>query len=121
MSAAKYDFIKSSGNYIEIGATFSAVFTYETSAGVAINLTGYTARMQIKKSKSDSDDIIELNTTNSRIALGGSAGTITLTISAADTLTLPEFVGIYDLQLINGSVITRLLEGAIESIDGVTK
>jgi hypothetical protein len=45
---------------------------------VAINLTGYTARMQVRSTLESAEALIELTTANGRIALGGSAGTITL-------------------------------------------
>ena len=46
------------------------------------------------------------------ISLGGAAGTITLTISATDTaaLSAPQN-GVYDLELVSGSTVTRLVQG----------
>jgi len=97
---------------IEQGATLSLVLTYKDSAGNLVNLTGYTARMMLRSSFTAASSILSLTTENSRIALGGAAGTITLTISATDTaaLSAPQS-GVYDLELVSGSTVTRLIQG----------
>ena len=109
MVAGRYDIV------IQQGETFSRVFTYQNSAGTAINLTGYTARMHIRDRAESSSLVLELTNGNSRIALGGVAGTVTLTIAATDTVNLPsEFQGVYDLELISGGgVVTSFLRGAV--------
>jgi tRNA threonylcarbamoyladenosine modification (KEOPS) complex Pcc1 subunit len=88
------------------------VLTYKDSAGNLVNLTGYTARMMLRSSFTAASSILSLTTENSRIALGGAAGTITLTISATDTaaLSAPQS-GVYDLELVSGSTVTRLIQG----------
>ena len=116
MSAGKHDFI------IEQGATFSKVLTWKDSTGTPINLTGYSARMQVRSSVEAASTIIELTTVNSRITLGGVAGTITLNISAADTTALTAESGVYDLELVSGAnVVTRLLEGNVIISKEVTR
>lgn len=97
---------------INQGETFSLTVTWKDSAGTAINLTGYTARLQVRETYSSSSTVISL-TSGSGITLGGAAGTIAIVISAATTaaLTAP-FSGVYDLELVNSTVVTRLLQGA---------
>lgn len=112
-TVGQYDFV------ILQGATFSSVFTVKTGAGVAWNLTGWTARMTIKDSKGGTT-LLSLTTSNSRITLGGSAGTVTLTITAADTAALTWTRGVYDLELVNGSTVYRILEGVITVNEEVT-
>lgn len=106
---------------IEQGATFSLVVTWEDSAGSAVDLTGRTARMQIRDRVAATDTLIELTTENGRIALGGAAGTITLTITAADTAALDFRSGVYDLEIVNGAVVDRILEGEVELNKEVTR
>lgn len=107
---------------IEQGATFSQVWTYKDSAGAAINLTGYTARMKARQDIASTTAILDLTTENSGISLGGSAGTITLSISATATaaLSAPSNL-VYDLELVNGSTVTRLVEGSIRITPEVTR
>jgi tRNA threonylcarbamoyladenosine modification (KEOPS) complex Pcc1 subunit len=100
---------------------YSQVITYKES-GVAVNLTGYTARMQVRSTLESAEALIELTTANGRIALGGSAGTITLTISATDTAALTAGRGVYDLELVSGSgIVTRLLQGVATISRNVTR
>jgi hypothetical protein len=104
------------------GATFSRVLTWKDEAEALINLTGYTARMQIRTNKDAADPILTLTTENGGIALGGAAGTITLTITATASAAITESEGVYDLELISGSgVVTRLLQGAVEINKEVTR
>ena len=104
------------------GATLSLVITYKDSSGTAINLTGYTARMQLRDEIESSSTVLELTTENSRITLGGSAGTVTLSVSATDTANLTAGDGVYDLELISsGGVVTRLIEGSYSIVREVTR
>jgi hypothetical protein len=108
---------------IQQGATLSLVATWKDSGGTAINLTGYTARMNVRETYSSSSAVLTLTTENNGITLGGSAGTITLSASATTTaaLTAP-FSGVYDLELVSGGgVVTRLLEGVATISPEVTR
>ena len=70
-----------------IGCKFDAVVTYQTDAGVAVNLTGYAAKLGVKREHSDADEVLTL-TESSGLTLGGSAGTIDILITAAQTALL---------------------------------
>lgn len=108
---------------INQGATLSLVATWKDQAGTAINLTGYTARLNVRETYASGTAILTLTTENGGITLGGSAGTITLSASATTTaaLTAP-FSGVYDLELVSGGgVVTRLLEGAATVSPEVTR
>lgn len=104
--AGTYDMV------IDQGATLSRTITWKDSAKAPINVTGYSARMQVRASVTATTTVIELTTANSRIALGGAAGTVTLTVSAADTAALAAGRYVYDLELVSGSgVVSRLIMG----------
>jgi hypothetical protein len=116
MAAGKYDF------YIEQGATFNRTIVWKDSSEDPVNLTGYTARMQVRKTVNSDTTILSLTTENGKIALGGALGTITLTLAPADTETLESFCGVYDLELKSGSdFVTRLLEGQVTISREVTR
>ena len=107
---------------INQGATFELTVTWKDSAGTAINLTGYSARMQVRETYSSSTSIVSL-TSGAGITLGGAAGTIAIVVSATTTaaLTAP-FSGVYDLELVSaGGVVTRLLQGAATVSPEVTR
>lgn len=94
------------------GATFSYVLTWEVG-GSPVNLTSYTGRLQARTTPDATTPVLSL-TTGSGITLGGSAGTITLTRTAAQTAALTPGRYVYDLELESaGGVVTRLVEGEL--------
>ncbi len=102
---------------IEQGATFNPTMTYKDAAGVPIDLTGYTARMQIRESIEDVAFLEELTTENtgaSQIILGGVAGTIVLLFNDIETTGMAWESGVYDLELITPSgTVERVLVGSV--------
>lgn len=99
---------------IEQGATFNPVFTYRDDQAALINLTGYTARMQIKLKRTSPSTIEDMTTVNGKITLGGAAGTITLLLTDTETAAYTFTSAVYDLELIDASaVVTRLLQGSV--------
>ena len=107
---------------IDQGATFRQRVTWQTGTpAVAVNLTGYTARMQIRDQAGATALYIELNTTNGGIVLGGVTGTIDLYISAANTAAFTWTTANYDIDLTAPSGdVTRLFMGSITISPGVT-
>jgi hypothetical protein len=94
------------------GSTFSLVFTIKTD-GTAWSLVGnYTAKMQVRSFLNANTVLIELTTANSRISFSA-GGTVTLTLTAANTTDLPAGRHTYDLELTEtaNGVVTRVLEG----------
>jgi hypothetical protein len=114
--AAKYSY------EIEQGATFlPPLITWKDETGVAINLTGWTARMQIRPNVSSDTILVSLTTENGGITLGGIAGTIQLTMTADATAALTWADGEYDLELVNGAYVKRLLRGKVKVSKEVTR
>jgi tRNA threonylcarbamoyladenosine modification (KEOPS) complex Pcc1 subunit len=106
---------------IDQGCTWSVSITWNDALGAPINLTGYTAAMQIRESVSSPAVALSL-TESSGITLGGSAGTIVITISATQTNALgANFSGVYDLELTGGTIVTRLIQGKVTVSAGVTQ
>ena len=103
------------------GSTFSRTLTWKVS-GSPVNLTNYTARMQARTSHVSGTVVLDLTTANSKITLGGAAGTITLSLSATDTAAITAQSLSYDLELVSaGGVVTRLVEGQIVLTPEVTR
>lgn len=113
----RYDFT------IYQGASFDTTITWKIGdPATAVNLAGYTARMQVRASVDAATKALELTTENGGIALGGAAGTITLTISAASTATLKPGFYVYDLELVTlTGDVTRLIEGRVTVSGEVTR
>lgn len=101
------------------GSTFSRTLTYSINSS-PVNLTGYQARLQIREYHY-SDDFIASLTEASGITLGGSAGTIDIVIAASTTQNFAPGTYVYDLELVNGSEVTRLVEGKFSVTPEVTR
>jgi hypothetical protein len=105
---------------IEQGATFNLLMTWKID-NVAVNLTGYTARLQARIDVDETDTILSL-TTGAGITLGGAAGTISLDQTATQTALLPKGEYVYDLELqSSGGTVTRLLQGELNISAEVTR
>ena len=116
----------SAGTYnisIEQGVSWSKVLTCKNGAGTLINLTGYSARLQARRQVTDSAASISLTSaTGGGITMGGSAGTITLAITATATALLSAGDYVYDLELIYpDTTVKRLIEGQLEVVAEVTR
>jgi len=106
---------------IEQGTTWDKTLTYKDPTGVAIDLTGYTARMSLKAAVTDTATLDSLTTGNSRIVLGGAAGTIQIIFSDAVTSAYTFTTALYDFELIDGSGnVSRLFKGKIIVIPEIT-
>jgi len=94
------------------GATFGRTITWKDANGDPVDLTNYTARMQVRSIVTSDTVAVELTTEDGRITLGGALGTITLTIPATVTDDIEAGTYAYDLELVTGSTVTRLLMGS---------
>lgn len=116
MAAATYNF------QIEQGATLLKPIVWKDSTGAAVNLTGYTARMQVRQNASAEEVLLELSTANSKISITPLTGTITMIFSAATTAAIDWKRGKYDLELISpDGTVTRLIEGEITVSREITR
>ncbi len=108
---------------INAGADFSRVFTWKDSGSpqTPIDLTGCTARMSLKRDYRETTARLSLTTENDGLALGGTTGTITVSIPNEDTSDLSGKY-LYDLEIVHpDSTVTRLLGGTITVSPEVTK
>lgn len=109
---------------IEQGATFSLPITWKAGSPtpVPVDLTGCTARMQIRQKLTDTAILVALTTENGRIELGGSAGTIALLLTAVETAAFQWVTGVYDLEIaFPDDTVRRLLQGNVAVSKEVTR
>lgn len=81
------------------GETFPLPVQYlQEDEETPVNLTGYTAKMQIRTSATETDPLVDLSSDEGEITIDTTTGTVTATISAEKTAALPAgFKGRYDL------------------------
>ncbi len=95
------------------GATFRRRLRWLNPDKTPIDLTGCTARMQVREEVESTAALLELTTENGRIALGGTAGTVNLLIDAGTTAAITWSGGVHDLEIVHPSgEVTRLAEGS---------
>lgn len=107
---------------IEQGATLYQQFRWLDGDNEPVDLTGYTARMQVRRKKSSDDVLLSATTENGYIELGGDEGTILLNVPAAITAALDFKTGVYDLELVaSDGFVDRFLEGSVTLSKEVTR
>lgn len=97
---------------IDQGATWTVNIVYTDYNGDPVNLTGYTARMQLRE-KFTSTAVLTLTTSNGGLTLTPLTGGIAVSATAVQTEAIPAGFYLYDLELTSGSEITRLIQGQI--------
>jgi hypothetical protein len=126
MAAGRYSFV------IEQGSTLNLELKYTNSNGNPINLTGYSGRMQIRPSVASSTVYISLssslqadgtglNFSGSNGTTPPSSGSIGVYISANSSSLLNFDTGVYDLEIVSGSFVSRILEGQVKLSLNVTR
>jgi hypothetical protein len=104
----------------------SLAFSTYTGGGVLeynepVDLTGYTARMQIRE-KVTSETVLEtLTTSNGKILINNTAKTISMILSAATTEAYTWKTGVYSLEMEKDGVVVPLLYGSVAVEREVTR
>jgi|SRR6056300_1936023 hypothetical protein len=99
------------------GATFSTVITVYQNDSI-LNLSGYTAAAQIRKSYSSSSSTAFTTTIDSDT----STGKITLSLTPTQTAALEEGRYVYDLEITaSDSTVTRPIQGTVIVRPNVTR
>jgi hypothetical protein len=106
------------------GSTFVKIIQWKTGTpAVAVNLTGCTARMQIRKAVNDTTVLDNLTTENAKIVIheplnGKFKIVIPATVSSAYAFTS----AVYDLELVfTDGTVTRVIEGCLTAVPEVTR
>ena len=116
MKPARYDIT------VYQSATFERVFQWKDDEGNIVDLTGYNAYMQVRRTPSQ-NPILDLSTENGKIDLEEVQGKIKIYLSAEETDNLPRGEYQYDLlaQVGENGQRTRLLEGKFIVSPAVTR
>jgi hypothetical protein len=90
-------------------------------ATAPVNITGYTAALQLRSLPSDATAVLSL-TNGSGITITGSTGTIAVTATATQTGNIDEGPYYYDLEITSPTgVVTRVAQGQVVVSAQVTR
>lgn len=108
---------------IEQGATFIKHLTWQLGVpSVPVDLTGCTARMQVRERAESLLALLTLTTENGGITLGGATGTISIRADAAKTQQVVKRAGVYDLEVeFPDGTVRRLIGGPVVISPGVSR
>lgn len=110
---------------IEQGATWRHSLALKAGSGTgapALDMSGYTARMQVRAELAAPDVLLELTSANGRITITPLDGRIDITVSATDTSGLQFERAVYDLEIESaGGEVTRVLAGMVTLSRQVTR
>ena len=111
MSAGTYNFT------FEQGATFSRQLTVQDN-GTAMNLTNYSARMQLRSSVESTTVSLAVTCT----ITAASDGILSVSNTAAETMAVDAGIYVYDLEIESSiGVVTRLMQGTATITANVTR
>jgi len=103
---------------IEQGTTFETTVTVQNANNTALNLTGYTAAAQMRKSYASA------NSTNFTVTItNANNGNMSLSMAANTSQSLSAGRYVYDLEIYasSNSTVTRVVEGIVTVTPGVTR
>ena len=102
---------------VDQGATVNTVFTIKNSARSALDITGYVARMQVRRFDGTTRDpsptvIAEYTSYDGYLIIGDTAGTVTLHIPPAEMAAYEPGSYVYDLEVESSlGETTRIVQG----------
>lgn len=115
MTAGIYNFTMDQGSNWDLNVV------YKDANGNPINLTGYTAAMQLRQNYNSDTAVLTLSTSDGGITITGAEGKLVLSATAAQTGALDAGFYVYDLEITSGGVVTRLIQGQITVAGEVTR
>ena len=110
---------------VDKGATFELQIIYKDAQSVVVDLTGYTARGQVRSNANSADKVAEFTCTIPT----PTNGTVICTIPADKTELIPttgatyadKDTYYYDIELVNGAEVIRLINGVCYVSPVITK
>lgn len=101
---------------IDQGTTFTTDLTMTDEEGSPLNLTGYTANSQIRKWYTSSNATATFTT-----SINANTGVISLSLTANQTGAMTAGRYVYDVEISDGAIISRIVEGIVTVTPQVTR
>lgn len=101
---------------IDQGTTFSTDLSLKDDNGDPLNLSGYTSNSQIRKWYTSKNAAATFST-----SINVDSGSITLALNANQTGNLVAGRYVYDVEITDGTIISRIVEGIVTVTPQVTR
>lgn len=101
---------------VQAGEDYAEVFALQNDDGTPVNLTGYTARMQVRRTFKAATPALSLTSPAGGLVINGAAGTVTVSVSNSQTAALcvdnDRTQYVYDLEVESGGgLVTKVSKG----------
>jgi hypothetical protein len=108
---------------IDQGADWFINFTYKNPNGTPVDITGYTAALQIRTSPLAKTAVLSLTSPSNGIVITGATGLIECRATAAQTTAITNGRYAYDIEITAPAtgIVTRLVQGTVEVSAQVTR
>lgn len=99
---------------IEQGAKFERSIQVKNKDGTIKDLTGYSAKMQVRATTASNVILLEASTANGMISINAPGGMVSISIGADITTPLNWTVALYDVIIytVAASEVIRILQGS---------
>jgi len=98
------------------GSTFIQEVVVKNSSNSAIDLAGYTGRGQLRENY-DSTEFVDFTVDVSAPA----TGVVTISLTAVETAEIKPGRYVYDIELVDGAIVHRIVQGTVTVYPEVTK
>ena len=102
---------------VDQGADLYLRIDVSASDGTVVDLTGYSARAQVRETPLSDTILATFNVSGTL----NTAGTFNIYLTSKQSMALPAKKGYYDLEIYQGDIVYRLLEGTATVKPNVTR
>jgi hypothetical protein len=107
---------------VQQGAAFKMNVAAQNADKSAMNLAGYSARMQVRASAADPSILMEASTANGYITINAPGGIVMINVPATITGAMTWTDGVWDLEISTSTTdVIRLAEGFASLSPEVTR
>lgn len=108
--------------YIHQGGTYRYDWVYVDDADQPIDITGYTARLQMRASEAATPVLYSATTDNGQLVIDGEAGLVMLAIPDPTNAAWVWRYGVYDLELLDpDDFVVKLSWGRVRVKPEITR
>ena len=118
------------------GETFQLHMTYKDNDNTVVDLSSYTGRMQVRRSLISGSVLLDIDSSGVTSGISGGTGSVAMNTSAtggsltggilitADAVSMalvPSGRHFYDLEIVSGATVSRILQGRFDCPGEITR